>query len=87
MKTVNATQLRQSLGKVLDQLEHDGTPIIVCRRRAPVAVLEGLKDYRQKFRDREADDGRRKGVAKLRKPRFQSPRTGTTLDLLRDLRS
>ncbi|MYF77151.1 MAG: type II toxin-antitoxin system Phd/YefM family antitoxin [Acidobacteria bacterium] len=87
MKTVNATQLRQSLGKVLDQLEHDGAPIIGCRRRAPTAVLVGLKDYRQRFVDRTADDQRRNVVAKLRKLRFESPRTGTTLDLLRDLRS
>jgi len=87
MKTVNATQLRPSLGKVLDQLEHDGAPIIVCRRRAPAAVLVGLKDYRQRFVDRTADDQRRNVVAKLRKLRFESPRTGTTLDLLRDLRS
>lgn len=87
MKTVNALQLRQSLGKVLDQLEHDGAPIVVCRRRTPAAALVSLKDYRERFVDREADDQRRKVVAKLRKLRFQSPRTGTTLDLLRDLRS
>ena len=87
MKTVNALQLRQSLGKVLDQLEHDGAPIVVCRRRTPAAALVSLKDYRERFVDREADDQRRQVVAKLRKLRFQSPRTGTTLDLLRDLRS
>ena len=87
MKTVNALQLRQSLGKVLDQLEHDGAPIVVCRRRTPAAALVSLKDYRERFVDREADDQRRRVVAKLSKLRFQSPRTGTTLDLLRDLRS
>ena len=87
MKTVNALQLRQSLGKVLDHLEHDGAPIVVCRRRTPAAALVSLKDYRERFVDREADEQRRKVVAKLRNLRFQSPRTGTTLDLLRDLRS
>jgi len=87
MKTVNAVELRQSLGKVLDQLEHDGAPVVVCRRRTPAAALVSLKDYRQRFVDRTADDQRRNVVAKLRKLRFESPRTGTTLDLLRDLRS
>lgn len=82
MKTVNARQLRQSLGKVLDQLERDGAPIVVCRRRTPAAALVSLKDYRERFVDRTADDQRRRVVAELRKLRFRSPRTGTTLDLL-----
>ena len=87
MKTVNALELRQSLGKVLAQLEREGKPILVCRRRTPAAALVSLKDYRERFVDREADEQRRRVVARLRKLRFQSPATGSTLDLLRELRS
>ena len=87
METVNALELRQSLGKVLDQLEHDGKPILVCRRRAPAAALVSLKDYRERFVDRAADDQRRDVVARLKRLKFNSPASGTTLDILRDLRS
>ena len=87
MKTVNALKLRQSLGKVLDRLERDGEPIVVCRRRTPAAALVSLKDYRERFVDRDADERRRDVVARLKKLQFETPRTGTTLDVLRDLRS
>ena len=46
MKSVNALELRQSLGKVLRALEKDGAPILVERAREPSAVLISLKDYR-----------------------------------------
>ena len=87
MKTVNALELRQSLGKVLDRLEQDGGPIVVCRRRTPAAALVSLKDYRERFVDRAADEQRRDVVARLRQLKFKPPTTGTTLDVLRDLRS
>lgn len=49
MKVVNASELRQSLGKVLDRLEHDGGPILVRCRRTPAAVLVSLKACRERF--------------------------------------
>ena len=87
METVNALELRQSLGKVLDQLERGGEPILVCRRRTPAAALVSLKDYRERFVDRAADDQRREVVARLQRLKFKSPASGTTLEVLRDLRS
>ena len=64
METVNALELRQSPGKVLDQLERGGEPILVCRRRTPATALMSLKDYRERFVDR----GRRRSAAKSRGP-------------------
>ena len=87
MKLVNALQLRQSLGRVLRQLERQGTPVLVARGRTPVAALISLKDYRERFADREADERRRDVVARIRKLRFGRSAKGTTLDLLRELRS
>ncbi len=52
METVNSLELRQSLDKVLDQLEQDGKPILVCRWQAPAAALVSLKDYRERFLER-----------------------------------
>ena len=87
METVNALELRQSLGRVLDRLERDGGPILVCRRRTPAAALVSLRDYRERFVDREADERRRDVVARVRRLKFEPPTAGTTLDVLRDLRS
>ena len=87
MDTVNALELRQSLGKILDRLERHGAPIVVCRRRTPAAALVSLKDYHERFVDREADQRRRDVVAKLKQLKFEPPPAGTTLDMLRDLRS
>ncbi len=87
MKSVNALELRQSLGKVLEQLDQDGAPILVYRRRKPAAALVSLKDYRERFVDREADERRHQVVREIRKLKFGSPGAATTLDLLRDLRA
>src|SRR5947199_246946 len=59
MKSVNALTLRQSLGGVLRQLERGGEPILVQRGRQPAAVLISLRDYQERFVDREADARRR----------------------------
>ena len=87
MDTVNALELRQSLGKVLGRLEQDGAPILVCRGRTPAAALISLKDFRERFVDRDADDRRRTVVARLKGMTFERPVRGTTLDMLRSLRS
>ena len=87
MNSVNALTLRQSLGRVLRQLERGGAPILVQRGRQPAAVLISLRDYQERFVDREADARRQSIVAELKATRFRGPAGGTTLDLLRDLRS
>lgn len=87
MRSVNALQLRQSLGKVLRSLEKDGAPVLVERDRRPAAVLISLKDYRERFVDLEADEKRRAIVARIEQMRFSPPRGGTTLDVLRELRN
>ncbi len=87
VESVNAGELRQSLGKVLGRLERGGEPVLVCRRRTPAAVLVSLEDYCERFLDRVADDRRREVVARLKQLEFQSPAVRTTLDALRDLRS
>lgn len=87
MKRVNALEMRQSVGKVLRQLEKGGEPIIIERRRQPAAVLISLDDYAKRFADRDADEKREEIVRGIRALRFTAPSGKTTLDLLRDLRS
>ena len=56
MESVSARELRQSLGRVLDQLEGGAGPVIVRRRRRPAAVLVSLEDYRERFVGQEATE-------------------------------
>jgi prevent-host-death family protein len=87
MKRINALEMRQSLGKVLRQLEKGAGPVIVEQRRRPVAVLISIEDYQKRFADRDADEKRKEVVARIRELRFKAPSGKTTLDLLRDVRS
>lgn len=87
MKRINALEMRQSVGKVLRQLEKGGEPVMIERRRRPAAVLISLEDYQKRFADRDADEKRKEIVRRIRESSFTSPSGETTLDLLRDLRS
>jgi len=87
MKSVNALELRQSLGRVLRQLERGGAPILVQRGRQPAAVLISLHDYQERFAERDADERRRAIVARIKAAQFTAPKGWTTLELLRDLRT
>ena len=74
MESVNVLEIRRSLGKVLDQLECGGGPVLVSRRRTPAAVLVSLKDYRERFLGREAADGAARCRGKIEKGlRYQPP--------------
>ncbi len=87
MKSVNALELRQSLGRVLRRLERGGAPILVQRGRQPAAVLISLHDYRERFAERDTDERRLAIVARIKAAEFTAPKRRTTLDLLRDLRT
>jgi len=86
MKKVNALELRQSLGKVLAQLERNGEPIVVEKGRKPVAALISLKDYHERFAEKAAREERDKLFEEMDKLRMRSvdPTPGGTI--LRELR-
>jgi PHD/YefM family antitoxin component YafN of YafNO toxin-antitoxin module len=52
MKRVNALQVRQSLGRILEQLDRGGEPILVEKGRQPRAVLVPLRLFRERFIDK-----------------------------------
>ena len=86
MKSVNALEVRQSLGRVLRALEKGGRPVLVLRGKTPAAVLISLRDFQERFADSDADEKRRDVVARIKALRFSRPPKGTTLELLRELR-
>ena len=88
MDSVNALKLRQSLGKVLRQLQKGGRPIVVERNRQPVAVLVSMRDFSERFADKRAMALREQLVREIHAFReSQQPSTPDTVSLLREARS
>lgn len=86
MEKVNALQLRQSLGKVLQRLQKTGGPILLEKDRKPAAVIISLEEFRKRFVDTEADRLRKEMVDRIKSAGLKTPRGVSTLDLLRELR-
>ena len=88
MKRVNALRVRQSLGRVLSELDKDGEPILVEKDRKPRAVLITLRDYQERFVDGEASERRRRLVEQIRALRQGRPPDNPhdTVSFLRELR-
>jgi len=87
METVNALQLRQSLGRILKRLAKTGRPILLEKDRKPAAVIISLEDYRTRFVDIEADRRRRDTVERIKSAVLRTPKGSSTLDILREVRS
>ncbi|MFM7142040.1 MAG: type II toxin-antitoxin system Phd/YefM family antitoxin [Alphaproteobacteria bacterium] len=86
MEKVNALELRQSLGRLLQRLAKDGSPILLEKDRKPAAVIISLEDYRKRFVDVDADERRREMVERIKSARLTTPRGVSSLDLLREVR-
>lgn len=86
MEKVNALELRQSLGRVLQRLKKNGSPILLEKDRKPAAVIISLEDYRKRFVDVDADDVRREMVERIKRAGIKTPRGVSSLDLLREVR-
>ena len=86
MKTVNALQVRNHLGKILQELEETKQPILVRQGRKIRAALITFEDFQQRFIDRQADEAREKWRNALNE--LRAPRVGSrsSLDTLRELR-
>lgn len=86
MEKVNALELRQSLGRVLQRLKKNGSPILLEKDRKPAAVIISLEDYRKRFVDVEADEIRRQIVQRIKRAGLATPKGVSSLDLLRETR-
>jgi PHD/YefM family antitoxin component YafN of YafNO toxin-antitoxin module len=86
MKTVNALQVRNQLGKVLQELEETKEPILLSKGRKVRAALITIEDFQRRFLDRQAEEAREKWRDALRE--LRAPRVGSrsSLDTLRELR-
>ena len=90
MKKVNALSVRQSLGKVLRELERTGEPILVEKGRRPAAVLITLRDFNERFVDRAAAEERRRVVNEVlafrQRPARADADRRSAVEILREIR-
>jgi prevent-host-death family protein len=86
MRTVNALEIRNKLGAVLDDLERTGEPVMVSKGRRPRAVLISVQDYQRRFIDRQTEDKRRQLLDRVRAARGPSVGGVDSVAVLRDLR-
>jgi prevent-host-death family protein len=87
MKTVNALQLRQSLGAVVEELERSGEPVLLQKGRRPVAVLISLRDFEERFVERAAAEARQEILARMDRLARPSADPTPAVEVLRELRS
>jgi prevent-host-death family protein len=87
MRRANALELRRALGKVLERLKRDGTPILIEKGRRPTAVLISLRDYHERFVDAIAAEERERLAAEILALRSRARRSRRrAVDLVRELR-
>ena len=86
MNSVNALELRQSMGKVVSELERGGEPVLLIRGHRPVAALISLKDFNERFVEWAAARERDQIVDEMNALIRPSADTTPTVDILRGLR-
>ncbi len=86
MRNVNALEVRNRLGALLDDLERTGEPVIVSKGRRPRAVLISVADFQRRFVDRQTEERRQALLDKVRASRAAGVGGMDSLSVLRSLR-
>ncbi len=86
MRTVNALEIRNRLGALLDDLERTGEPVIVSKGRRPRAVLISVEDFQRRFVDRQTEERRQALLDRVLESRAARIGGADSLTILRGLR-
>ena len=86
MRTVNALEIRNHLGAVLDDLEETQEPILIAKGKSVRAVLITLNDFQTRFLDRQAEEERDRMLEKIRSLRRKNADGSSSVNVLRKLR-
>ncbi len=86
MRTVNALEIRNHLGALLDDLERTGEPVIVSKGRRPRAVLISVEDFQTRFVDRQTEERRKALLERVLAARVERTGNADSLSVLRALR-
>ncbi len=86
MRTVNALEIRNRLGAILDDLERTGEPVVVNKGRRPRAVLISVEDFKRRFIDKQTEERRQETLERVRSARAAGVGDMDSLAILRALR-
>lgn len=86
MKHINSADLRQSIGRIVEQIEETGEPILLDKHGAPVAAIISLKDFKERFVDKQALEERRALAQKINGLARTSKANQEAVEVLRELR-
>jgi PHD/YefM family antitoxin component YafN of YafNO toxin-antitoxin module len=86
MRSVNALEVRNKLGAILDDLERTGEPIIVHKGRRARAVLISVDDFQRRFIDRQTEERQREMLDRVKSARAPRVAGSDSLTVLRALR-
>ena len=87
MKKINALQLRQSLGKIIESVEKSGEPVLLERGRKPAAVIISIEDFKSRFADKDAESQRMETVKRIKELELKSVRKESAEVMIREIRS
>ncbi len=86
MERVNALELRQSLGKVVERLLKTGEPVLLEKGRKPVGVLISLQDFEERFVERAAKEARAAVLAEMDALAIDPVDRTPAVEILREMR-
>ena len=86
MEQVNALKMRNNLGKILDQLNETGEPILVSKGRKLRAVLVTPEDFEKRFLDYRIKEDKKKLLNSMVTLRKKKKEPMESIEILRRLR-
>src|SRR5436309_190642 len=86
MKHVNALEIRNKLGEIIDYLEATGEPVLVSKGKRLRAVLITPEQFERRFVDYQAREKRRELLATIKSLRSRRHGAQKSLTVLRALR-
>jgi PHD/YefM family antitoxin component YafN of YafNO toxin-antitoxin module len=86
MKHVNALAIRNSLGRILDDLKETNEPVIVSKGRKVQAVLITPEQFKKRFLDYQAEERKKEMLDTITSMSEKSLLKEDSLETLRSLR-
>ena len=86
MEEVNALQIRNNLGEILDWLNDKGEPILISKGRKIRAVLVTPEQFEKRFLDWQTKDEKTRFLDAVKRLRKRKRGTLNSLSILRQLR-
>ena len=86
MEEVNALQIRNNLGEILDRLKDKGEPILISKGRKIRAVLVTPEQFEKRFLDWQTKEEKKRFLDLVRRLRIGRKENVSSLSVLRQLR-